>query len=275
MWLTHFFFWGGWDMSFGSHVLKLEKRKEMQIIFSKMLHNFKAPSSHPFWRQRSQPHDIILFIDAMKMIPDAVWFIWEMYETSRGEGGWPVWLGEDSYRQLPRHNYYYNACCYYEASACGQVRYILSLMRIWLVFFMEKITWLDNIHSSGCVDYRIALKTCVFVFFLEWIYFWGYYAIPPLLKKDNYNSQYRFNSRLVYGGGGVTDNMLDDNVLGSVDNQENVEAPHDHDHDPRRRRRRDTVLHQPQPNINQVWIGRTTTGYPLTRVSFYFMILLL
>ncbi|XP_069974991.1 uncharacterized protein [Penaeus vannamei] len=60
------------------------------------------------------------------------------------------------------------------------------------------------------------------------------------------------DSRLVYGGGGVTDNMLDDNVLGSVDNQENVEAPHDHDHDPRRRRRRDTVLHQPQPNINQV-----------------------
>ncbi|ROT84597.1 hypothetical protein C7M84_022188 [Penaeus vannamei] len=37
------------------------------------------------------------------------------------------------------------------------------------------------------------------------------------------------DSRLVYGGGGVTDNMLDDNVLGSVDNQENVEAPHDHD----------------------------------------------
>lgn len=61
-----------------------------------------------------------------------------------------------------------------------------------------------------------------------------------------------YNSRMVYGGGGMTDNMLDDNVLGSVDNQENVEAPHDRDHDPRRRRRRDTVLHQPQPNINQV-----------------------
>ncbi|XP_042235977.1 uncharacterized protein LOC121875476 isoform X6 [Homarus americanus] len=60
------------------------------------------------------------------------------------------------------------------------------------------------------------------------------------------------DSRLVYGGGGMTDNMLDDNVLGSVDNQENVEAPHDREHDPRRRRRRDTVLHQPQPNINQV-----------------------
>ncbi|XP_042235978.1 tau-tubulin kinase homolog Asator-like isoform X7 [Homarus americanus] len=59
------------------------------------------------------------------------------------------------------------------------------------------------------------------------------------------------DSRLVYGGGGMTDNMLDDNVLGSVDNQENVEAPHDREHDPRRRRRRDTVLHQPQPNINQ------------------------
>ncbi|KAK7060665.1 hypothetical protein SK128_012660 [Halocaridina rubra] len=59
------------------------------------------------------------------------------------------------------------------------------------------------------------------------------------------------DSRLAYGGGGVTDNMLDDNVLGSVDNQENLEAPHDRDHDPRRRRRRDTVLHQPQPNINQ------------------------
>ncbi|XP_066945982.1 uncharacterized protein Asator isoform X3 [Macrobrachium rosenbergii] len=60
------------------------------------------------------------------------------------------------------------------------------------------------------------------------------------------------DSRLAYGGGGVTDNMLDDNVLGSVDNQENLEAPHDREHDPRRRRRRDTVLHQPQPNINQV-----------------------
>ncbi|XP_076057065.1 tau-tubulin kinase asator isoform X2 [Oratosquilla oratoria] len=61
------------------------------------------------------------------------------------------------------------------------------------------------------------------------------------------------DSRLVYGGGGVTDNMLDDNVLGSVDNQENVEAPQaqDHDHDARRRRRRETVIHQPQPNINQ------------------------
>ncbi|XP_069195482.1 uncharacterized protein Asator isoform X4 [Procambarus clarkii] len=60
------------------------------------------------------------------------------------------------------------------------------------------------------------------------------------------------DSRLVYGGGGgMTDNMLDDNVLGSVDNQENVEAPHDREHDPRRRRRRDTVLHPPQPNINQ------------------------
>ena len=50
----------------------------------------------------------------------------------------------------------------------------------------------------------------------------------------------------------MTDNMLDDNVLGSVDNQENVEAHHEREHDPRRRRRRDTVLHQPQPNINQV-----------------------
>lgn len=58
-------------------------------------------------------------------------------------------------------------------------------------------------------------------------------------------------SRLAYGGG-MTDNMLDDNVLGSVDNQENVEAHHEREHDPRRRRRRDTVLHQPQPNINQV-----------------------
>lgn len=60
-----------------------------------------------------------------------------------------------------------------------------------------------------------------------------------------------YTSRLAYGGG-MTDNMLDDNVLGSVDNQENVEAHHDREHDPRRRRRRDTVLHQPQPNINQV-----------------------
>ncbi|XP_045110209.1 uncharacterized protein LOC123504033 isoform X6 [Portunus trituberculatus] len=59
------------------------------------------------------------------------------------------------------------------------------------------------------------------------------------------------DSRLAYGGG-MTDNMLDDNVLGSVDNQENVEAHHEREHDPRRRRRRDTVLHQPQPNINQV-----------------------
>ncbi|XP_050731556.1 uncharacterized protein LOC127006078 isoform X3 [Eriocheir sinensis] len=58
------------------------------------------------------------------------------------------------------------------------------------------------------------------------------------------------DSRLAYGGG-MTDNMLDDNVLGSVDNQENVEAHHEREHDPRRRRRRDTVLHQPQPNINQ------------------------
>lgn len=50
----------------------------------------------------------------------------------------------------------------------------------------------------------------------------------------------------------MTDNMLDDNVLGSVDNQENVELDRDQ-HDPRRRRRRDTVLHpQPQPNSNQV-----------------------
>ncbi|KAG0716785.1 Tau-tubulin kinase Asator [Chionoecetes opilio] len=58
------------------------------------------------------------------------------------------------------------------------------------------------------------------------------------------------DSRLAFGGG-MTDNMLDDNVLGSVDNQENVEGHHEREHDPRRRRRRDTVLHQPQPNINQ------------------------
>ncbi|KAK4297480.1 hypothetical protein Pmani_030101, partial [Petrolisthes manimaculis] len=60
------------------------------------------------------------------------------------------------------------------------------------------------------------------------------------------------DSRNLYGGGGgMTDNMLDDNVLGSVDNQENVELDRDQ-HDPRRRRRRDTVLHQqPQPNSNQ------------------------
>ena len=44
------------------------------------------------------------------------------------------------------------------------------------------------------------------------------------------------------GGGGHTENMLDDNVLGSVDNQENVEAPATDtqgDVDVRRRRRRD------------------------------------
>ncbi|CAL4079528.1 unnamed protein product [Meganyctiphanes norvegica] len=61
------------------------------------------------------------------------------------------------------------------------------------------------------------------------------------------------DSRLMYGGGGQTDNMLDDNVLCSVDNQENVDAGHqDHEIDPRRRRRRDTVLNQPQQNTNQV-----------------------
>jgi len=59
--------------------------------------------------------------------------------------------------------------------------------------------------------------------------------------------QQQGDSRLMYGGGGQTDNMVDDNVLCSVDNQENVDA----DIDPRRRRRRDTVLHQPQQNTNQ------------------------
>ena len=64
------------------------------------------------------------------------------------------------------------------------------------------------------------------------------------------------------GGGGVTDNMLDDNVLGSVDNQENIEAPHEQEHDARRRRRRDTVLHQPQKqNINQVSLFDTKKYY--------------
>lgn len=71
-------------------------------------------------------------------------------------------------------------------------------------------------------------------------------------------------SRLTYERGGMTDNMLDDNVLGSVDNQENVEAPHDREHDPRRRRRRDTVLHQPQLNINQVRPYK-----PLVHISIY------
>lgn len=71
-----------------------------------------------------------------------------------------------------------------------------------------------------------------------------------------------YTSRLAYGGG-MTDNMLDDNVLGSVDNQENVEAHHEREHDPRRRRRRDTVLHQPQPNINQVSCAPATDSWSL------------
>lgn len=67
----------------------------------------------------------------------------------------------------------------------------------------------------------------------------------------------------------MTDNMLDDNVLGSVDNQENVEAHHEREHDPRRRRRRDTVLHQPQPNINQVSCvpGTDSWSHPMLPLS--------
>lgn len=65
----------------------------------------------------------------------------------------------------------------------------------------------------------------------------------------------------------MTDNMLDDNVLGSVDNQENVEAHHEREHDPRRRRRRDTVLHQPQPNINQVSCVPATDSWSLPMLS--------
>ena len=65
----------------------------------------------------------------------------------------------------------------------------------------------------------------------------------------------------------MTDNMLDDNVLGSVDNQENVEAHHEREHDPRRRRRRDTVLHQPQPNINQVSCVPATDSWFLPMLS--------
>lgn len=66
---------------------------------------------------------------------------------------------------------------------------------------------------------------------------------------------------MAYQTGGVTENMLDDNVLGSVDNQENVQVPLESDQDARRRRRRDTVLHQPQKqNTNhQVWIVDLTT----------------
>ena len=61
-------------------------------------------------------------------------------------------------------------------------------------------------------------------------------------------------SRMAYADrGGVTENMLDDNVLGPVDNQENVEAPLETtDQDARRRRRRDTVLHQQKQNNHQV-----------------------
>lgn len=70
--------------------------------------------------------------------------------------------------------------------------------------------------------------------------------------------------------------MLDDNVLGSVDNQENVEAHHEREHDPRRRRRRDTVLHQPQPNINQVSCVPATDSWflpvlPLSAASYVYL----
>ena len=67
----------------------------------------------------------------------------------------------------------------------------------------------------------------------------AYIAYPP------------HTSRMAYGtrgaGGGHTENMLDDNVLGSVDNQENLEAPGTDtqgDVDVRRRRRREVHVQQ-------------------------------
>ena len=57
------------------------------------------------------------------------------------------------------------------------------------------------------------------------------------------------------GGGGLTENMLDDNVLGSVDNQENLEAPatdtQGGEGGERRRRRREHAAHHQVQKVSR------------------------